>query len=446
MSDNQSPKVFVATFGCQMNEYDSDRVIRLMAGHGFRPTGELEQADLIFLNTCSIRDKAEQKVYSYLGRLAPLKEKKPGLVIGVGGCVAQQQGKSLFGRVPHLDLVLGTHGINHLPALVSEVMRTGRKVAHLDFDYDLSRPHVPYIGEAGRPVSAFLTIMQGCDNYCAYCVVPYVRGREVSRAPEDILAEAEELISCGAGELTLLGQNVNSYGRGLDGGPTFARLLRQVAELPGLLRLRFTTSHPKDLSPELIDALAEVPPLAEHVHLPVQSGSNRILKAMGRGYTREEYLDLVQAVRRACPDVALTTDIIVGFPGETDQDFEDTMDLVERVGYDGMYSFKYSDRPLTRAARLPKKVDEEVKGARLARLQARQKEITLACNQRLVGRRAEVLVEGRSQRRPGQLTGRTRGHKIVNFDGPAELIGCLAEPLVVEAWANSLKGELAEND
>lgn len=433
---------YVTTFGCQMNEYDSERMVRLMAGKGFVQTDDLGRADFILLNTCSIREKAEQKVYSFLGRLKPLKEANPNLIIGVGGCLAQQYGAKLLRRIPFLDLVLGTHGVHRLPELFEKVAKTRRPVCWTDFDYDLSPP--PALVREQASVKAFLTIMQGCDNFCAYCVVPYVRGRETSRKPGDILAEARDLLAHGVKEITLLGQNVNSYGRGLEERCSFVELIHQVASLSGLERLRFTTSHPKDLSPGLIRAVAEVGPLCEHVHLPVQSGSTRILKAMSRGYTREAYLEKVEALRDACPDVALTTDIIVGFPGETEADFRATMDLLDQVRFDGMYSFKYSDRPITRASKLAGKLDEHVKGRRLAELQAAQKEITLARNIELVGRRVEVLVEGRSKRRPDQLTGRTRSNKIVNFISPEHLVGKLAYPVVQEAWANSLRGALGE--
>jgi len=437
--------IYVATFGCQMNEYDSERMLRLMAGQGFVPTADPAQADLILVNTCSIREKAAQKVYSLLGRLRPLKEKNPHLVIGVGGCVAQQEGEKLLDQAPFVDLVFGTHAVHLLPELLEQASEKGRRVCSTDFNYELAP--APGLGPKPAPLKAYLTIMQGCDNFCTYCVVPYVRGREKSRRPEDILAEARDLLDHGVKEITLLGQNVNSYGRGLEPKITFAELVRKIAGLPGLTRLRFTTSHPKDLSPDLIRAFSEVKPLCEHLHLPVQSGSTRVLKAMNRGYTRDDYLEKVAALREACPDLALTTDVIVGFPGESEADFEATLDLIGRVRYDGMYSFKYSDRPMTKAARLPDKVDEAVKGRRLAELQAVQKEITLEKNRALIGRRVEVLVEGKSGRYAQQLTGRTRTNKIVNFVGPESLIGEPAEPVVIEAWANSLIGSLSpEND
>lgn len=437
-------KVHVVTFGCQMNEYDSDRLVRLLSGAGYSETDHVEEADLIFLNTCSIRAKAEQKVYSLLGRLRPLKDANPNLIIAVGGCVAQQEGQRFLEKVPYLDIVLGTHGINQLPQLVEEVSNAGRRICLTDFSYDLSAP--PDLDYDQSRIKAHLTIMQGCDNFCSYCVVPYVRGRETSRLPEDILAEARDLLSHGVREITLLGQNVNSYGRGLDQSINFVQLVERAAALPGLDRLRFTTSHPKDFSPELIRAMADIGPLAEHIHLPVQCGSTKILKAMRRGYTRDEYLRKVEDLRKVCPDVALTTDMIVGFPGETDEDFRQTMDLVNEVRYDGMYSFKYSDRPMTKAAKMEGKVEESVKGQRLTELQETQKQITVERNRLMLGQRPEVLVEGESGRYSGQLTGRTRNNKIVNFKGSKELVGKMAYPLIIQAWANSLVGSLEDDE
>ena len=431
----------VITFGCQMNEYDSHRVMRLLAGLGFSTTQDINRADLIFINTCSIREKAVQKLYSFLGRLRPLKASRPDLMIVVGGCVAQQEGKRMVRRSPIVDVVMGTHGINRLPDLIRDAWADDRPLVYTEFDYDLRRPETD---NEPAPLTTFLTVMQGCDNFCSYCVVPYVRGREISRPPEDIVAEAESLVARGAREITLLGQNVNSYGRGLDQPVSFASLVARVANIDGLWRLRFTTSHPKDLSDDLMRAIADVGPLCEHVHLPIQSGSDRILTAMRRGYTRDDYLARVNRLREICPDIALTTDIIVGFPGESNEDFRATMDLVHQVRFDGMFSFMYSDRPQTKASRMKGKIDETVKSDRLLELQNTQKEITIACNQKLVGRSMEILVEGRSVRYPEQLTGRTRSNKILNFKGPDHLIGRLAEPVVTDAWANSLRGRLPE--
>jgi tRNA-2-methylthio-N6-dimethylallyladenosine synthase len=436
--------MYLATFGCQMNEYDSERMVRLMAEEGYAQTADMEQADFILLNTCSIREKAELKVYSYLGRLRKLKERKPELIIGLSGCVAQQEGENLLKNIPHLDLVVGTHGVHRLPGLVEDVRQHGKQVCRIEFDYHL--PTAPETAYAAGPVKAFLTIMQGCDNFCSYCVVPYVRGRETSRPPEDIQREAEGLLAQGVREITLLGQNVNSYGQGLAPATNFTELIERISNLRGLYRLRFTTSHPKDLSPELIRALAETETLCEHIHLPAQSGSSSILKAMGRKYTREDYLRRVDALRGACPEVAISTDIIIGFPGETDADYRQTMDLLQRVQFDGIYSFKYSDRPMTRASRSEDKIPDDMKSERLSALQALQKEITLAKNKALVGTRAEVLVEGPSRRMAGQMTGRTRTNRIVNFSGPEDLSGRLEQATILEAYANSLRGELCSRE
>ncbi|MFH1091133.1 MAG: tRNA (N6-isopentenyl adenosine(37)-C2)-methylthiotransferase MiaB [Pseudomonadota bacterium] len=433
-------KLFMVTFGCQMNEYDADRIVRLLAFHGYSLTREPQEADLILLNTCSIREKAEHKVYSLLGRLRPLKKARPDLIIGVCGCVAQQEGEKLLRQVRHLDLVVGTHGLHRLPELLAGIDRTRRPVCYTSFDYDLSP--LPALEPARTQVKAYLTIMQGCDNYCSYCVVPYVRGREISREPSQILAEARHLLEHGVKEITLLGQNVNSYGRGLNSKVTFVDLLEKAAALPGLARLRFTTSHPKDLSPELIRAFGKIEPLCEHIHLPVQSGSDRILKAMRRGYTRVEYLKKVEALRESCPEMTITTDFIVGFPGETEKDFQDTLELMDQVRFDGVFSFKYSDRPGTSASRRSNKLDEETKARRLAELQQRQKSITLESNRALLGRWVEVLVEGSSKRQADELTGRTRGNKVVNFAGNGLTPGRRIQSLITQAWSNSLRGTL----
>ena len=440
---SKTPKrqVYLATFGCQMNEYDSERMVRMLAVHGYSPVNDPAVADLIILNTCSIREKAEQKVYSLLGRLRPFKDANPDLVIAVAGCVAQQEGEKLLQQAPYIDLVLGTHAVPRLPELLDQVAAAGKKVCYTSFDYNLTPAPTP---EESGLIKAFLTIMQGCDNFCSYCVVPYVRGREISRPMESILTEARGLIEQGAREITLLGQNVNSYGRGLGPDVDFALLLENVSELPGLMRLRFTTSHPKDLSPRLIEMIGRGGVVCEHLHLPVQAGSNKVLKAMRRKYTREKYLDLVAALREARPDISLTTDVIVGFPGENEADFRETMDLLDRVRFDGMYSFKYSDRPMTAASAMEDKIEEEVKGRRLSELQAFQKEITVERNLALLGTRQEVLVEGRGGRYPDQLTGRARNNKIVNFSGPDSLIGRLVRPRIAKAWANSLLGELED--
>lgn len=426
-------KLYLRTFGCQMNVADSQLMAQVLAPE-YELTPDPEEADLYLINTCAIRKKSEHKVLSLLGNLRGLKRRRPHLLIGVGGCVAQQEGERLLAQVPHLDLVFGTHGIWRLPELVrqAEVSRT------VDVELGEALSGLRRQWPAGV-IQGYVTIMQGCDNFCTFCVVPYVRGREVSRPPDDIEAEVRDFLAAGGKEITLLGQNVNSYGRGLPERVTFRQLLNRLAALPGLARLRFATSHPKDLSDELIAAFGELPPLCEHLHLPAQSGSDRVLQAMNRGYTRAAYLKKVARLRRSCPGMALSTDLIVGFPGETEADFQETLELVREAGFEAAFSFKYSPRPRTRAAEFPDQVPEEVKSERLARLQALLSELTLAAHRRLVGQVREVLVEGDSKR-GGELTGRLRTNQVVNFAGPRHLVGTLAQVEITEAHPHSLKG------
>lgn len=428
-------KLYIRTFGCQMNVADSEIMTQVLADE-FDPTDRAEEADLYLINTCAIRRKSEEKVRSLLGGLKALKLKHPQLILGVGGCVAQQEGERLLASVPHLNLVFGTKGIYRLPELVSRAAQ-GQRVVDVELDRDLPRhrrQHWP-----ARPVSTMVTIMRGCDNFCSFCVVPYVRGREMSREPADIVDEIAGFLSAGGKEVTLLGQNVNSYGRGLTEPITFSGLLHQVARLSGLTRLRFATSHPRDLSRELIAAFGELPVLCEHLHLPVQSGSNPVLSNMGRGYTREQYLAKIDLLRQSCPGISLSTDLIVGFPGETEADFTQTLDLMREAAFDQAFSFKYSPRPQTRAASFPDQVPEEIKRDRLARLQALQDELTRKAHERLLGREQEVLVEGLSRRSPRELCGRLRTNQVVNFTGPRELLGCLARVEIAEAHPHSLK-------
>ncbi|MBW1992290.1 MAG: tRNA (N6-isopentenyl adenosine(37)-C2)-methylthiotransferase MiaB [Deltaproteobacteria bacterium] len=432
-------KLYIKTFGCQMNVADSEQMALALA-EDYVLTDRPEEADLFLINTCAIRRKSEEKVRSLLGRLKGLKKRRPELILGVGGCVAQQEGERLLKAVPHLDLVFGTHGIYRLPELV----RRAGKERTVDIELSPSFPEPPPRQWQQGQVQALVTIMQGCNNFCTFCVVPYVRGREYSREPEDIEEEVRSFLAAGGREVTLLGQNVNSYGRGLAKPVTFAELVRRLARLPGLERLRFATSHPKDLSQELIAAFGELPALCEHLHLPVQSGSNRILAAMNRRYTRERYLKLVARLRQVRPDLSLSTDLIVGFPGETEQDFEDTLELMREAAFDQSFSFKYSPRPQTRAASFPDQVPEAVKAERLHRVQALQAELTLAAHRRLVGQVKEVLVEGRSKRSPEQLCGRLRTNQVVNFAGPPTLVGRLVMVEIMEAHPHSLKGRWVE--
>ena len=450
-------KACLITFGCQMNEYDSGRLGALLAGGGWSFTDNKEEADFIFFNTCSIREKAAVRVLNHLEQLRPLKKRRPGLIIGVGGCVAEQEGESLLERTPWLDLVAGPQHLPEIPAMLEELLSKNGGLRQASLGQGerpaWSRENMAALGYDAmgeiRPPArksetcGFITIMQGCNNYCAYCVVPYLRGPEMSREPADIIEEVKRLLDEGVQDLTLLGQNVNSYGRGLPGNPSFPALLEKVAAT-GVRRLRFTTSHPKDFPPELVRLFGSLAPLCESLHLPVQSGSDRVLKAMGRIYTRDSYLRLVDDLRRACPELALSTDIIVGFPGETEKDFEETMSLIEAVGYDSMFSFQYSDRPQTRSAAFDGKVPEDEKGRRLTALQARQQEISQAKNQAQVGHILEVMVERSSGRHPGQLVGRARNFKMLHFNGPESLIGSFVPVRVSDASSASLRGEAVE--
>lgn len=422
-----------------MNVHDSEQLSELLRRSGHVETAREKKADLIIVNTCSIRRKAEQKVFSLLGRFRNLKEAKPGLRIAVCGCMAQKFRGELIEQFPQVDLVAGTHNIDRIPALLDRVRNGGGPLVETDF-----RETVPSIGivappEPGR-VSAWVTIMQGCNNFCAFCVVPHLRGREESRPSRDILREIEVLAGGGVREVTLLGQNVNSYGATLGNGDTFPRLLREIDAVEGLERIRFTTSHPKDLSEELIDCFRTVKKLCGHIHLPVQSGSDRILKRMNRRYTAAAYVDRVERLRKACPGIAVTTDIIVGFPGETDEDFRETLALMETVKFDGAFSFKYSIREGTAAARFDGHLDEQVKGARLLELQALQERHTLERNRLLEGAWEEVLVEGFSRNSGNDVSGRTRSNRIVNFPGNAAMIGQTLSVRIVEACAHSLRG------
>lgn len=433
-------KLYLRTFGCQMNVADSELMAQVLAGEYFL-TQRAEEADLYLINTCAIRRKAEEKVLSLLGSLKGLKKRRPQLILGVGGCVAQQEGERLLKMAPHLDLVFGTHGIYRLPEMV-RAAAAGRRLVEVELQPGF--PVLPQRKWSPKPAKALVTIMKGCDNFCSFCVVPYVRGREESRPPSAIAAEIADFLAAGGKEVTLLGQNVNSYGRGLPEPITFSDLLRRVCALPDLARLRFATSHPRDLSADLLSLFGDLPPLCEHLHLPVQSGSNRVLEAMNRGYTREQYLEKVARLRQSCPGIHISTDLIVGFPSETEADFGQTLDLMAQAAFAQAFSFKYSPRPQTRAAALPDQVPEDIKAERLARLQARQDELTIKAHERLVGRTEEVLVEGFSKRTPTQLCGRLRTNQVVNFQGPRHLVGHLAQVHLTEAHPHSLKGRWVE--
>jgi tRNA-2-methylthio-N6-dimethylallyladenosine synthase len=439
--DKGRKKLYLATFGCQMNEYDSQRIAQILH-EKYALTSEPDNADLILVNTCSIREKAENKVYSLVGRLKKFKEQRPDLIIGIAGCVAQQKGGRLLKRLPFIDLVFGPQCIYGLPEMLKDVENGMRVVLHTELKHDFLIPLVTAPLPEPNPVQAFVTIMQGCDNFCTFCVVPYVRGREVSRPPEDILAEIRQILDEGVKEVTLLGQNVNSYGKKVGATRSFPGLLRMVAETPGLKRLRFTTSHPKDISLDLIKCFRDLDTLCEHLHLPVQSGSTTVLKRMNRHYTRDHYLATVDKLKSFCPDITLTTDLIVGFPGETDRDFEDTISLLKTVKFDQIFAFKYSPRPLTRAAWFDNHVPEEIKAERLEAVLELQKEIGLMRYKSLEGREEEILVEGLSKKNKEELRGRARGNHVVNFHGPRELIGKFVTVKIIKACYHSLKGKI----
>jgi tRNA-2-methylthio-N6-dimethylallyladenosine synthase len=449
--------LYINTIGCQMNVYDSEQIAKGLKTLQYKMTSSIEKADLIIVNTCAIREKAEQKVYSFLGRLAGLKRKKPALMIGVGGCVAQQEGKKILERVPHLDLVFGTNAIGRLPDIVKVIESKRCRIVDVEMSEQIEElDFVEQEHDRGK-ITAFVTIMQGCDNYCTYCVVPYVRGRETSRDPENIVQEIRCLVESGVREVTLLGQNVNSYGK-KEGLCTFPELLRRVSDTDGLLRIRFTTSHPKDLSENLIFSFQGLEKLCNHIHLPIQSGSNRVLKSMNRKYAREIYLEKVDKLRQACPEISITSDIIVGFPGETKTDFEETLDLIQTVEFDGLFAFKYSDRPNAAAARFLNKISEQEKKERLQQVLDLQDHYTTKKNKALEGSIQSILVEGLSRKqnrmdKPSrhsdiQWTGRTSTNKIVNFNWSNGDIarndivpGQIVNVRILKAFSHSLWGE-----
>jgi tRNA-2-methylthio-N6-dimethylallyladenosine synthase len=433
--------LYIQTFGCQMNVHDSEQMAALLSDSGYKLTGNIKLADLILLNTCSIREKAEHKVYSKLGRISKLKEQNPELIIGVGGCLAQQLGTKFHKKVGHLDFVFGTHNIHRLPQLVAAVRKKRGEITEVDFHKSLNSIGVFAPPQSGA-ISAFVTIMQGCNNFCAYCVVPYLRGPEMSRPPEDIIEEIKKLADCGIREVTLLGQNVNSYGKTLGNGLNFASLIKKIGKIFGIKRIRFTTSHPRDLSDELINCFAEEEKLCEHIHLPVQSGSNRILALMNRGYTVEEYMQKVDHLRKIRPLISITSDIIVGFPGETQNDYQETIDMMEKIRFDSIFSFKYSERKGTAAQKLEGKVEECEKLRRLEQLQMLQDQHTLEKNTAMESSKQELLVEGKSKNSENDLMGRTSSWRIVNFKGELELIGKLVDVKISKAYLHSLRGKL----
>ena len=434
-------KLYIKTHGCQMNEYDSARMADgLRAACGLERTDDPEQADVLLLNTCSIREKAQEKVFSQLGVWKALKNRRPGVVIGVGGCVASQEGEALRERAPQVDLVFGPQTLHRLPEMLTRVWADQQPVV------DVSFPEIEKFDRLPEPraegPSAFVSIMEGCDKYCTFCVVPYTRGSEISRPFDDVLTEVAALARQGVREVNLLGQNVNAYRGAMSDGDLadLALLIEHVATIDGIERIRYTTSHPVEFSERLIDVYAHVPQLVNHLHLPVQSGSDRILALMKRGHTVLEYKAKVRKLRAVRPDLSLSTDFIVGFPGETDQDFAATLQLIEEIGFDHSFSFLYSARPGTPAASLPDATPLAVKKERLAQLQARLEANAQTISRRMVGSVQRVLVDKPSRKDERQLAGRTENNRVVNFDGPPQLIGRFAEVVITEALPNSLRG------
>ncbi len=435
-------KVFIKTFGCQMNEYDSDKMIDVLRqADGYEPTSDVEQADLILFNTCSVREKAQEKVFSDLGRVKHLKSR--GVLIGVGGCVASQEGAAIIERAPYVDVVFGPQTLHRLPELLDRRNTQERAQVDISFPEIEKFDHLPPARVEGG--SAFVSIMEGCSKYCSYCVVPYTRGEEVSRPFDDVLVEVAGLADQGVKEITLLGQNVNAY-RGVMGRSSseiadFALLIEYVAEIPGIERIRYTTSHPNEFTQRLIDVYARVPQLVDHLHLPVQHGSDRILMAMKRGYTAMEYKSTVRKLRAVRPGLSLSSDFIVGFPGETDDDFEKMMKLIDEVGFDTSFSFVFSPRPGTPAANLQDDTPQHVKLRRLQRLQAEIEGHAQQISHGMVGTRQKILVEGPSRKDPDELMGRTVCNRKVNFKGHPRLIGQLIDVTITQANPNSLRGD-----
>jgi tRNA-2-methylthio-N6-dimethylallyladenosine synthase len=438
-------KLFLRTFGCQMNEYDSDKIADVLrAAEGLELTPDPAEADVIVFNTCSVREKAQEKVFTDLGRVKHLKRAKPELMIAVGGCVASQEGPAIVERAPYVDVVFGPQTLHRLPQLLERRRASGRPQVDVSFPEIEKFDHLPRAhkkGEDATGAAAFVSIMEGCSKYCSFCVVPYTRGEEVSRPFEDVIAEIHSL---GVKEVTLLGQNVNAWRGTIDGAPAdFAELLFYVNEIPGIERIRYTTSHPREFTQRLIDAHAALDKLAPHVHLPVQSGADRVLAAMKRGYTALEYRSIVRRLRQARPGISLSSDFIVGFPGETDADFEATLKLARDAEFDASFSFIYSPRPGTPAAELKDEVTKEEKLDRLQRLQAQLESQARAISERMVGSVERVLVEGASKKDKNELAGRTGNNRVVNFPGDAALHHSYVDVKITAALPHSLRGELA---
>jgi len=432
-------KLYIRSFGCQMNEYDAGKMADLLhAAYGAEATDNPEDADIILFNTCSVRENAQERVFHHLGRLRQLKEARPELVIGVGGCVASQEGEAIVRRAPHVDVVFGPQTLHRLPQMIEDRRISGRCQVDVSFPAIEKFDHLPQARVAGG--SAFVSIMEGCSKFCSFCIVPFTRGEEVSRPIEDVLTEVAGLAAQGVKEITLLGQNVNAYAAG---DTDLAFLIEVLAEMPGILRIRYTTSHPREMTARLIEVYGRVPKLVSHLHLPVQSGSDRVLALMKRGYTVLEYKSILRKLRAVRPGLSLSSDFIVGFPGESEADFEATLGLVDELGFSDSYSFVYSPRPGTPAANLVDETAREVKEERLSRLQQRIEAQDLAARRNMIGGIARVLVEGHARKNPLELAGRTDCNRVVNFAGPAHLIGGYAEVRIGAAMAHTLRGELA---
>jgi len=438
-----TPKLYIQTNGCQMNDYDSDKMRDVLhASHGFELVDDPKQADVLLLNTCSIREKAQEKVFSALGKWRIIKAKRPDVIIGVGGCVASQEGADLQKRAPFVDMVFGPQTLHRLPQLLDQVRQQHKPVV------DISFPEIEKFDALPEPraegVKAFVSVMEGCSKYCSFCVVPYTRGEEISRPVEAVITEIRALAKQGVREVNLLGQNVNAYRGELADGDIaeFSLLLHCVAAIEGIDRIRFTTSHPVEFTDSLIEAFAEIPKLVNHLHLPVQSGSNRILKMMKRGHQREDYIETIRKLRLVRPDICLSSDFIIGFPGETDAEFEETMQFIDEVGFDLSFSFIYSPRPGTPAADLPDDISPEVKKLRLERFQQRINEMTAAISLSMIDTVQTVLVEGQAKKNPLQMQGRTENNRVVNFIGHPRLAGHFVDVYIAEALPNSLRGRL----
>ncbi len=439
-------KLYILTSGCQMNEYDSDKMGDVLKeSHGMQRTEIPEEADVLLLNTCSIREKAQEKVFSQLGRWRKIKAKRPDVMIGVGGCVASQEGEAIQKRAPYVDVVFGPQTLHRLPQLIDHAQSSKARVV------DISFPEIEKFDALPEPraegVKAFVSVMEGCSKYCTFCVVPYTRGEEISRPLDDVIAEINVLAKQGVREVNLLGQNVNAYRGEMDDGDVadFSLLLHYVAAVEGIDRIRFTTSHPVEFTDSLVEAFAQIPQLVDHLHLPVQSGSDRILKLMKRGYTRAEYIETLQKLREVRPNIALSSDFIIGFPGETENDFEDTMSLIETIGYDLSFSFIYSSRPGTPAADLTDNVSLQEKKLRLKRLQKRINEMAEQFSRSMLDTVQTILVEGQSKKNPLQMTGRTENNRVVNFIAHPRLVGQFIDVYITEALPNSLRGRVVES-